>query len=89
MIKYHREFMGHKLFINDACDHYESVPVRTHRKKRLRKKFLKKYGWRETLVSDMLMTKDGNIIIGPKALQKLLEEVERHTLPGRVSVCGS
>lgn len=37
-------YMGHKIIIDERCDVYDDVPIRTHRKKRLRKKFLKKYG---------------------------------------------
>lgn len=59
-------YMGHKIIIDERCDVYDDVPIRTHRKKRLRKKFLKKYGTRKVLVAyDAYRTKDGTIIMSP------------------------
>lgn len=81
--------MGYKVFINEACDRYEDVPVRTHRKKRLRKKYAKKYGHKKVLVaSDIFMTKDRHIVMGPTSLRKILAEVETQTPPEKFNLCG-
>jgi len=65
-------YMGHKIIIDERCDVYDDVPIRTHRKKRLRKKFLKKYGTRKVLVAtDAYMTKGGAIIMSPHMYNEL------------------
>lgn len=70
-------FMGQRIFISASCDIYDNVPVRRHRKKRLRKKFLKKYGTRRVLVSsDAYVLRDGSIVMGPHAYH----ELKKHAL---------
>ena len=65
-------YMGHKIIIDEQCDVYNDVPIRPHRKKRLRKKFLKKYGTRKVLVAtDAYMTKGGAIIMSPHMYNEL------------------
>lgn len=68
-------YMGHKIIIDERCDVYDDVPIRTHRKKRLRKKFLKKYGTRKVMVaSDAYVTKDGTVIMGPHMYNELRKQ---------------
>ena len=68
-------YMGHKIIIDEQCDVYNDVPIRPHRKKRLRKKFLKKYGTRKVMVaSDAYVTKDGTIIMGPHMYNELRKQ---------------
>lgn len=68
-------YMGHKIIIDERCDVYDDVPIRPHRKKRFRKKFIKKYGTRKVLVaSDAYVTKDGTIIMGPHAYNELRKQ---------------
>ena len=68
-------YMGHKIIIDEQCDVYDDVPIRPHRKKRLRKKFLKKYGTRKVMVaSDAYVTKDGTIIMGPHMYNELRKQ---------------
>lgn len=65
-------YMGHKIIIDEQCDVYDDVPIRPHRKKRLHKKFLKKYGTRKVMVaSDAYVTKDGIIIMSPHMYNEL------------------
>ena len=67
--------MGRKIIIDEQCDVYDDIPIRTHRKKRFRKKFIKKYGTRKVLAaSDAYMTKDGIIIMGPHMYNELRKQ---------------
>ena len=67
--------MGHKISIDEQCDVYADVPIRPHRRKRLHKKFLKKYGTRKVMVaSDAYVTKDGTIIMGPHMYNELRKQ---------------
>ena len=71
-------FMGRQVFISEDCDVYDDVPVRWHRKKRFRKKFLKKYGTRRVLVSsDAYMLLDGSIVMSPRTYLELEKNVIR------------
>ncbi len=67
--------MGHKIIIDEQCDVYHDVPIRPHRRKRIRKKFLKKYGTRKVMAaSDAYVTKDGIIIMGPHMYNELRKQ---------------
>ena len=71
-------YMGRKIIIDERCDIYDNVPVRWHRKKRFRKKFLKKYGTRRVLVSsDAYMLRDGSIVMSPRTYLELEKNVIR------------
>ena len=68
-------YMGHKIIIDERCDVYDDVPIRPHRKKRFRKKFIKKYGTRKVLAaSDAYMTKDGTIIMSLRMYNELYKQ---------------
>ena len=68
-------YMGHKIIIDERCDVYDDVPIRPHRRKRLRKKFIKKYGTRKVLVaSDAYITKDGTIIMSLRMYNELYKQ---------------
>ena len=68
-------YLGHKIIIDEQCDVYDDVSIRPHRKKRLRKKFLKKYGTRKVMAaSDAYVTKDGTIIMGPHMYNELRKQ---------------
>ena len=76
-------FMGRQVFISEDCDVYDDVPVRWHRKKRFRKKFLKKYGTRRVLVfSDAYVLQDGSIVMGPHAYHELKKHALQMNPPG-------
>lgn len=71
----HSTFMGRRIIISETCDIYDSISIRRHRKKRLRKKFLKKYGTRRVLVSsDAYVLRDGTIVMGPHAYHELKKQ---------------
>lgn len=68
-------YMGHKIIIDERCDVYDDVPIRAHRKKRFRKKFIKKYGTRKVMAaSDAYVTKNGTIIMGPCMYNELRKQ---------------
>lgn len=78
MTALHPTFGGYRIHINENCDVYDDVPVRSHRKKRLRKKFLKKFGTRRVLVaSDAFVLADGTMVMGPSAYRALEKEAMR------------
>lgn len=71
----HDTFKGYRVVVDERCDIYDAVPIRTHRKKRLRKKFLKKYGSRNVLVaSDSYITKDRMIVMGRLMYEELRKQ---------------
>ena len=74
-------FMGMRVIVNRLCDIYDRVPVRPHKKKRLRKKFLKKYGMKEKLVSsEAYITKGNDLIIGPSMYDVLTKQAIEYSI---------
>lgn len=58
----------------------DSVQAKTHKKKRINKKWKKRYGTREIPKNDILITNDGKIIAHPKIVNRIKNEIMRRNV---------
>lgn len=66
-------FGGYRLIESPyMCD---KVQARKHKKKRINKKWLKRYGMKEKPWSKLLITDSGMIIGHPKMIARLMEDI--------------
>ena len=74
-------FMGFKFFETTAIT--KQIQRRTHRKRRINKKWLKRYGYK-TVIDDSRMIRVGDCIFAtPNTLKKIIAEIkERENAPG-------
>lgn len=71
---YFNYLMGYQVI---ASPHMaDKVQARTHKKKRINKKWKKKYGMREVPWNKLLVTDDMKIYCHPKMFEKLKAEIE-------------
>lgn len=65
-------FGGYKVIATEYCSNL--VQARKHKKKRINKKWLKRYGMKRVPMKNLLVI-DGFIIGHPSVVDKLIEEV--------------
>ena len=76
----HPTYMGMRIVLNDILDEYESVPKRHHKRKRIQKKWNKRFGFYSRFVkSDALVFENDSLIImstrNYTALRKQLDTI--------------
>lgn len=52
------------------------VPCRTHRKRRINKKWAKRYGYKTVLADDVIIPAGNCLYATPKTIQKLISEAK-------------
>lgn len=63
------EFMGRRIVVTDSC--CERVPARHHKKRRLKKKWIKKYGYKFIPYNKIVLV-DNIFFIHPKYWEKIM-----------------
>ncbi len=80
MQDYGTYFFGFKLIAEPwMCD---KVQARKHKKKRINKKWRKRYGMKEIPWTKLFITEDGKIFGHPKMIERITEEMKRKGLAG-------
>lgn len=66
-------FNGYTVFASEACA--DTVQARRHRKKRINKKWLKRYGTKTVPWNKVIVTADRKMIMHPKIYEALAAEL--------------
>lgn len=66
-------FYGYQLIETPFMS--DSVQAKTHKKKRINKKWKKRYGMREVPKNEVLITNDGKILAHPKMVERIKMEI--------------
>lgn len=66
-------FYGYQII--EAPFMCDSVQAKKHKKKRINKKWKKRYGMKEIPKNDILITNDGKIIAHPKIVERIKNEI--------------
>jgi hypothetical protein len=66
-------YMGYNLRGTTAIT--KSIPRRPHRKRRIHKKWLKRYGYRSVLDHNKIIIYGNNILATPKMCERLIAEI--------------
>lgn len=69
----YRTLMGYNLIGTTALT--KSVPRRTHRKRRINKKWLKRYGYKSVPDDSRAVIFENNIFVTPKMCERLIAEI--------------
>lgn len=67
-------FDGYQVIVASCME--DKVQARTHKKKRINKKWKKRYGMREVPWNKFVVTDDRKIFCHPKMFEKLKTEIE-------------
>lgn len=74
------EFMGYKIISSEAC--LKRVQKRKHKKRRINKKWEKKYGYKLVPSKDVYVAKNPMMIIGyPTVIEKLIRVIPKKYVP--------
>jgi hypothetical protein len=66
--------MGYRLYETTALT--KQIQRRTHKKKRINKKWLKRYGYKTVLDNERIIIVEDCIFATPKTLAKLINEIK-------------
>jgi len=69
-------FYGMKLIATTAV--IKKIPIRRHRKKRINKKWLKRYGYKEVPDYENIIIANGCILAQPETIKRIIEGVENY-----------
>lgn len=75
-------FYGYKLVESEQC--VEFVQRKTHKKKRINKKWLRKYGHKAVPMKDKVIVAGGKIFAHPVMMKRIVAEVEKRN-PGKTA----
>ena len=71
-------YMGYRLIETDILT--KKVQIKTHKKKRINKKWMKKYGFKEVPDYGKIVVADKNILAHPKTIEKIKECIDKMRL---------
>lgn len=70
-----KEFCGLRLIETTAIT--KTVQRRTHKKRRINKKWAKRYGYKDVVDDNRIVVSQGCILASPKMVRKIIEEFKK------------
>ena len=67
-------FNGYRLIETTAIT--KQIQRRTHKKRRINKKWLKRYGYKTVLDDEKIILFDGKIFATPKTMKRIIEQMK-------------
>ena len=66
---------GMQVIISEYVDEYESIPAKRHRRKRIQKKWAKRWGWKKIMIKASILRMGDSLIMSSKSYEKLVREI--------------